>query len=88
MTEENHIDVSPDSNEVQFICDCGWTGPESSIDDWSIQKDRDRVVRVCPGCETPAPEWGTFSPIDAVVPLARDGLQQALDDANITEPDT
>jgi len=88
MIEHSPIDVSPDSNEVQFRCDCGWSGPESAIEDWSIQQDRDRVVRICPGCETPAPEWGTFSPINAVVPLARGNLQRSLEDAGIIDPET
>jgi len=66
------------SVETQYRCACGWEGPESELVDWDVQTDRDRVVRVCPGCESSVPEWGCLRPIDGVRRVAEGNLQRAL----------
>lgn len=70
--------VSVGDKEMAFTCSCGWYGEERDIEEWDIQSDRDRVVRVCPGCSDPVPQWGTFRPIEGVRPLAGGDLKAAL----------
>ena len=71
------------SPAFQFACDCGWTGRETDIDDWAVEIEHDRVVRCCPGCGDPIPEWGTYRPIDGISQLARGPMRQALREAGI-----
>lgn len=70
----HHRRVTIGRQETRFQCDCGWEGTESDITDWDVQQDRDRVVRQCPNCEDPIPEWGTFRPIDGVARIAKGEL--------------
>lgn len=69
------------SPAFELGCDCGWTGRETDIDSWDVQTDADRVVRCCPGCSAPVPEWGTYRPIDGLRRVARGPLREALDAA-------
>jgi hypothetical protein len=85
MTRESPISVSPVSNEVAFGCPCGWTGTESDVEDWHVDESRDRVVRVCPDCGAPRPDWGALRPIDAVARLAKGDLRQTLVDEGVVD---
>ena len=67
-----------DSPHVALQCRCGWDGTDGDIGAWDVQSERDRVVRRCPGCERPVPEWGTIRPIEAAVRVARGPLERAL----------
>ena len=78
-------DVSVGAQEYRFSCDCGWAGLETDIDRWDVQTDRDRVVRRCPGCDEPVPEWGTFPSIDGVARVAKGDLRAALDAAGVLD---
>lgn len=75
----SHPYVTVGASETKYHCVCGWTGLESELSDWDVQSERDRVVRVCPGCSTSVPEWGTLRPIDGVVQVAGDALQATLE---------
>lgn len=63
---------------IGLECECGWSGTDDDIDDWIVEADRDRVVRCCPGCGEPVPEWGVLEPIDAAAKIARGSLKRAL----------
>lgn len=69
--------------EYEYDCTCGWHGKESEIDRWDVQQDRDRVVRICPDCGESVPEWGTFGPIEGLIPLARGPLRDSLEAAGV-----
>lgn len=69
--------------EMHLRCDCGWTGEESAVTDWDVQRDRDRVVRVCPNCGEAVPEWGAFRPIDGVARIAKGSVRESLDEAGV-----
>lgn len=71
------------SQEYHFTCDCGWNGLETDIERWDVQVDRDRVVRRCPGCGNPIPEWGTFPSIDSVARIAKGDLRDELKAAGV-----
>jgi len=75
--------VSAGQGEFEYRCDCGWIGPESALEDWAVQRDRDRVVRVCPDCGRPVPEWGALRPIDGVAKIAEGDLHDALVEQNV-----
>lgn len=81
MTEPR-IDPSDDRPNIGLECTCGWVGVDDEIEDWDVQPERDRVVRVCPSCGEPVPEWGCLEPIDGVARIARGSLAEALADAN------
>lgn len=81
MPNERRVEVG--SREYGFACDCGWSGTETEIEEWDVQQGRDRVVRRCPGCGEPVPEWGTFSPIDGVARVARGDLRAELEAAGV-----
>lgn len=83
MAHQRGIEVG--RQEMLFECDCGWEGTESAITDWDVQQDRDRVVRQCPNCDNPIPEWGTFRPIDGVARIAKGNLQESLQDSGSEE---
>lgn len=70
---------APGSPYLTFSCACGWEGPDAAVTEWAVQHDRDRVVRRCPDCDRPVPEWGTFGPIDGLAPIAHGELQAALE---------
>lgn len=65
---------------VQLECQCGWTGHDDDIDDWTVDSERDRVVRQCPECEDTVPEWGVLQPIAGAAKIARGSLETALAD--------
>ncbi|GAA0475422.1 hypothetical protein GCM10008985_34750 [Halococcus dombrowskii] len=67
------------SSYITYECHCGWVGDNSDIEEWDIQRDRDRAVRICPACGTPMPEWGTHTPIEGVAKVARGPLHEALE---------
>lgn len=73
--------VARGRQEMRLHCDCGWEGTESDVTDWDVQYARDRVVRKCPNCAEPIPEWGTFRPIDGVARIAKGRLQELLTEA-------
>jgi len=66
---------------IRLACTCGWEGHDDDITDWDVQIGRDRVVRICPSCGEPVPEWGTLTPIEGAAQLARGPLEQSLADA-------
>lgn len=78
---EPRIVPSMDRPNIGLGCACGWTGVDDEIEDWDVQPERDRVVRVCPSCQEPVPEWGCLEPIDGVARIARGSLADALADA-------
>lgn len=71
--------------EMHLRCDCGWAGAESEVTDWDIQRSRDRVVRKCPNCGEPVPEWGAFRPIDGVARIAKGPLRENLEAAGVLD---
>lgn len=81
MTRRRGVEMG--RKEMRLSCDCGWEGVESEVTDWDVQHSRDRVVRNCPNCEEPIPEWGTFRPIDGVARIAKGELQEALEAAGV-----
>lgn len=66
-------------------CTCGWEGDVGTVENWAVERENDRVVRRCPGCDEPRPEWGTFRPLDGVRRVARGPLRDALRDAGAAE---
>lgn len=67
---------------VELQCRCGWTGLDTEIEDWAVQRDRDRVVRQCPDCEEPVPEWGALQPIEGAAKIACGPLETALSESD------
>jgi len=80
MTEPA-VDRSFDHPNVQLQCGCGWTGLDAKVEDWAVQDERDRVVRRCPDCGDPVPEWGALRSIDGAAKMARGPLRDALAEA-------
>ena len=70
--------VAVGGTETEYRCRCGQTTPESELDEWDVQHDRDRVVRVCHDCGESIPEWGCLTPIDAVARVAYGQLAASL----------
>lgn len=77
MTEPG-VDRSFSHPNVQLRCRCGWEGLDADVEDWEIDRERDRVVRRCPSCGEPVPEWGTLRSIDGAAQIARGPLRDAL----------
>jgi predicted RNA-binding Zn-ribbon protein involved in translation (DUF1610 family) len=73
--------------EMLLRCECGWEGPESAVTEWDVQFDRDRVVRKCPNCGRPVPEWGAFRSIDGVAQIAKGSIRESLEAAGLYEKD-
>lgn len=69
---------------IMLNCQCGWSGNDDEIEDWAVQPDRDRVVRQCPACGEPVPEWGALRSIDGVTQLARGPLRASLAEAGFS----
>ena len=63
---------------VELECRCGWTGYDDGIEDWAVEQERDRVVRCCPDCGEPVPEWGVIRPIEGAAQIAAGPLEAAL----------
>lgn len=74
----NEPSVAVGGTETEYRCECGWRGLESELKDWDVQRYRDRIVRVCPGCCESVPEWGCLKPIDAAARLARGSMRESL----------
>lgn len=81
MTQRREVAIG--RQEMLLRCDCGWEGAESDVTDWDVQRTRDRVVRKCPRCEEPVPEWGAFGPIDGVARIAKGQLQETLKEVEV-----
>ena len=81
MPDERSVEVG--AQEYRFACDCGWAGTETDVERWDVQEDRDRVVRRCPGCDEPVPEWGAFPSIDGVARIAKGDLRAELEAAGV-----
>ncbi len=79
--EDPSVERSFSEPNIHLQCRCGWDGHDDEIEDWDVQEDRDRVVRCCPACGEPSPEWGVLRPIDAAARIARGPLRTSLDDA-------
>lgn len=84
---EPSVARSFDHPNVRLQCRCGWTGLDADVEDWDVQEERDRVVRKCPDCGDPVPEWGALRTIDAATRLARGPLADALADAGYGDGD-
>jgi len=67
---------------LAYVCSCGWRGRPEAVDSWLVDRDRDRLVRRCPGCDEPVPEWGTFRGLDGVARIARSDVASALEVAD------
>lgn len=67
-----------DHPNVGLQCACGWAGLDADIEDWAVERDRDRVVRRCPACDEPVPEWGTLPSIEGAMTIARGPLAETL----------
>ena len=63
-----------------FQCDCGWRGYDRDIREWAIRPKRDRIIRQCPSCCKPIPEWGMLGPIDGVAQIAQQSLKAAIEE--------
>lgn len=77
------VDRSGEEPNVTLRCDCGWKGIDADVTDWDVQRERDRVVRQCPDCARPVPEWGTLRSIDGAASIARGPLAESLADAGV-----
>lgn len=84
---EPSVARSFDHPNVQLQCRCGWDGIDEYVTDWDVQSERDRVVRKCPDCGEPVPEWGALRTIDGASRIARGSLADALADAGYLERD-
>jgi hypothetical protein len=83
MTEDAWVIRSFETPHIGLRCDCGWEGTDDDIVDWDVQRERDRVVRVCPDCGTPVPEWGALPSVDGAATVARGPLREALAEAGV-----
>ena len=70
---------------ISLQCRCGWEGHDDDVRQWDVQRASDRVVRVCPDCDEPVPEWGTVRPIDAAARIARGPLEASLVEASVLD---
>ncbi|MFB6174285.1 MAG: hypothetical protein ABEI39_06545 [Halobacteriales archaeon] len=77
------VERSFERPNVRFRCPCGWVGIDDGIEDWRVERDRDRVVRVCPGCGEARPEWGALPSIEGAAAIARGPLREALSEAGV-----
>jgi hypothetical protein len=85
MADEPWVERSFEAPNLALRCDCGWTGVDADVDEWDVQRERDRVVRKCPECDTAVPEWGTLAPIDGVTRVARGSLRTTLVEEGIVD---
>jgi len=70
---------------TRLRCRCGWEGHDDDVERWDVQRDSDRVVRCCPACDDPVPEWGAIRPIDAAAGIARGPLETSLVEAGVVD---
>lgn len=73
---------------ISLTCSCGWDGFDKDVEEWDVQEERDRVVRVCPSCEESMPEWGTLLPIDGAAAIACGSLRESLVEAGVLSDDS
>ncbi|MFB6295858.1 MAG: hypothetical protein ABEH66_03335 [Halobacteriales archaeon] len=85
MPDGPWVDRSYDHPNILLRCSCGWEGIDADVESWDVQVERDRVVRECPGCGRPVPEWGTLPSIDGAAKIARGPLNDALVEAGVIE---
>lgn len=78
------VERSFDEPHLKLTCGCGWVGHDREVEAWSVEPDRDRVVRRCPDCGEPVPEWGALRTIAGVARIARGPLRESLLDAGIS----
>ncbi|WP_276256552.1 hypothetical protein [Halomontanus rarus] len=69
---------------VKLTCRCGWSGHDDEIEEWAIEPERDRVIRRCPDCDKPVPEWGALRSIDGVAQIARGQLRESFTEADVS----
>jgi len=82
---EPGVDRSFSEPHTLLTCRCGWEGHDDDIERWDVQRDSDRVVRQCPSCSDPVPEWGTIRPVDAAARIARGPLRRSLVEAGVLD---
>lgn len=80
-----YVERSYEEPYLTFRCDCGWEGNDADVDEWAVQRESDRAVRLCPSCDASVPEWGTLRPLDGAARIARGPLRVALEDAGVLE---
>lgn len=83
--ERSWIDRSFAHPNIALRCHCGWAGIDANIEAWDIQFEYDRVVRQCPNCGDPVPEWGTITSIDGAARIARGPLRKSLAEAGVVD---
>lgn len=77
------VERSFEEPHMTFRCDCGWEGHDADVEAWDVQFDSDRVVRICPNCGDPTPEWGAVRTVDGAARIAAGPLRVALEDAGV-----
>jgi hypothetical protein len=85
MSDESWVSRSFDSPHVGLRCDCGWTGTDADVVEWTVQPDSDRAVRNCPDCGRPVLEWGALRGLDGLATIARGPLRAALEAEGLIE---
>jgi hypothetical protein len=75
---EPRVERSFEHSNVRLQCACGWDGLDADVEGWAVETDRDRVVRRCPACDEPVPEWGTLPSVEGAAMVARGPLADAL----------
>jgi len=68
---------------VQLRCRCGWEGADADVEEWAVERDRDRVVRRCPSCGDAVPEWGALRTVAGAARVARGPLAESLAAAGV-----
>lgn len=72
------VERSFDEPYIRLACRCGWNGYDVDIDEWVVERERDRAVRRCPSCDEPVPEWGAVRPLTGADAVGRGPLAEAL----------
>lgn len=85
MRDTPWVERSFEEPHVELHCRCGWSGVDADVETWDVQFDRDRVVRRCPDCGDPVPQWGALRPIDGAATVARGPLRRSLVDADVLD---
>lgn len=80
---EQYVERSFEAPELVIRCECGWVGADTDVTDWVVENHRDRVVRVCPSCGEPRPEWGTLHSILGAAQIAHGPLADAIAEADV-----
>lgn len=80
---EQYLERSFEAPELVLRCDCGWVGADTDVAEWVVESRRDRVVRECPSCGEPVPEWGALRSIHGVAQVAYGPLAEAIAEADV-----